>query len=151
MATALPTTGDLRTLISLVRSARTPIANSEFQQTLTPFLAPWSKRELAARTFIGGKDTDSAATHVFWIRNPGVSIEARDYVRDGNELFAVAKVEPKGSRQEFLKLHVIYHKDLTGAEVPDGAGVITLNPGTLPDPASDAPAGASGNDFFFPA
>lgn len=147
---ALPTTGDLRNPIELVRSNRTPAGDADFQQTLTPYAQPWSCRRLSKRTFIGGKDTDSDATHIFWIRYDGsFSVEAKDYVRDGNELFAIAKVEPKGVRDEWLKLSVIYHKDLTGSEVPGEGGVITLNPGTPSEPEEETPEGKTGNDFFF--
>ena len=147
---ALPKTGDLRTPIALVRSERTPKGEADFQQTLTPYAQPWSCRRLSKRTLVGGKDTDSEATHVFWIRFDGsFTVEAKDYVRDGNELFAIAKVEPKGDRDEWLKLSVIYHKNLAGTEVPGEGGVITLNPGTPAAATQEEPGGKSGNDFWF--
>lgn len=145
----LPTTGDLRTPAELVRSARAPQGDANFQQTLTRITELWACKRLSKRTFVSDSDTDSEATHVFWIRyDASFSVEARDFIRDGDELYAVAKVEPKGLREEWLKVSVIYHKNLTGDELSVD-GVVTLNPGSSSAPREPEPDGQAGNDFFF--
>lgn len=131
-------TGLLDTPVSIVRSSRAPTGDADFLQTLTPVLPQaWAKMEQAEQSFSDKKPTDNA-THIFHLRDPHISLESRDYIVRGRELYAIVGVKPMGTRPAFLRLRAMYHKTIPSTPADDNIVVVTdaIVPDNEPAPTS---------------
>lgn len=147
MARFIIPTGELREPIVLVRSKREPSADADWSQTLTPYANAWAKKELGKQSFVKKENAEAQATHIFWIRDMHLSIEARDYVKDGDDLYAIIGTEPKGEDPRFIKISTRFHRTLDAAH-PENQSVVINNPPAPPvDDASTEPSAQNG--FWF--
>ena len=121
--------GELRTPIVLMRSERTPDAETAFTQKLVPYHPAFAKVETGEERREAGDSSDPTPVFHFTIRNPiRVEVNANDIVSWGDRLFLIKQTREIGLRQEWLRIKAHAYQNTSGPAF--GLGAIQNEDGT---------------------